>query len=381
VAGVSVGAAAGATTGPAVQQGEAGPVGPEGPAAGRTMPVQATELSRGASVDQAPAGTVVAGGPRRGGLDGAEPRSPAADPAGAAAKQTASGQGSVLPVHLYRQAGDGQAAGRDGNEGTPSGSAAKMVAGNAMQEDGAAGESSSTGASTRSLPDAEPEGWNAAARPAAGPADGESAAKHLLSQAGDGARTAAATAPAEPSGGQTGPATAGVRGGAAGHEAAAAGQRLGDAAQQVAESIRATGGRSGRQLTVHLNPPELGRVRIVLESEGDAVRGTVRVDVPETLAKLQQEAAPLMQRLQAEGIDLRRLDVMLNQDQGGGQAGQDAAFGQGQNDPDAWTPDASGQAFASAENEAAVAAGPESGSPDEAGVASGRTDGSINVQV
>ncbi|MEA3246909.1 MAG: hypothetical protein U9Q74_12205, partial [Gemmatimonadota bacterium] len=50
---------------------------------------------------------------------------------------------------------------------------------------------------------------------------------------------------------------------------------------------------------------------------------------PETLSKLQQEAAPLMHRLQAEGIDLRRLDVMLNQDQAGGQAGGQGGRGQG----------------------------------------------------
>jgi flagellar hook-length control protein FliK len=381
VAGISVEAAAGTKMGSAAQQEQAGPAGPEGAAAGQTSTLQAPAAGKGASAAQAQAGTVAGGAPQQGRADGAEPRSAAAGSTGTGAEQTASGQGQVSPVHLYRQAGDGQATDRGAGDGAPSGTAMKATAGNDAPADGAATESSVAGASTRAVPDAETASRNTALRTSAGPSAGESAVKHAISQVSDGARTATAAAPAEPSSGQAGQATVGVRGGASAQYPGAAGRPLSDAGQQVAESIRATGGQSGRQVTVHLNPPELGRVRIVLESEGDAVRGTVRVDVPETLTKLQHEAGPLMQRLQADGIDLRRLDVTLNQEQAGGQTGRDAAFGEGQNDPDAWSPDASGRAFASADEEAAVSHGPETGGLDGAPAAAGRTDGSINVQV
>jgi len=145
-------------------------------------------------------------------------------------------------------------------------------------------------------------------------------------------------------------------------------------ADQVAEGIRTSGTPADREIVVRLHPPELGRVRITLESKDGAIRGVVRVDSPDTLEKLQQEAGPLLGRLQADGVNVRRLDVLLNPDQPGGEHGHPGAFAQGETDPQgAWT-GANGQPLAESDA-AAEAADPE----DEAAEAVAR-GGSVNVQ-
>ncbi len=283
-------------------------------------------------------------------------------------------------AHAAEDAAGRHGAGNAAPSDTPSKTASTTEAPAAVRTaDATASESPADGASSGATADGDASGQGSAFRRAAAmaQADRDTAARQAAPRAAEAPRPT--TVPAEPSTVQPSQATAGGRAGAAAQQTGGAAARLSDAADQVAESIRATGGRAGRQVTVHLNPPELGRVRIALESEGDSIRGSVRVDVPETLSRLQQEAAPLMQRLQAEGIDLKRLDVTLNQEQTGGQGEQDAAFGQGRSDPDAWQPGASGEVFASADGEAA-AADPATDGPDDAVAAAGRPAGSINVQ-
>ncbi|MBL7139349.1 MAG: flagellar hook-length control protein FliK [Planctomycetes bacterium] len=163
-------------------------------------------------------------------------------------------------------------------------------------------------------------------------------------------------------------------------EAGQVGGGLGDAAGQVAESIRSVGGQADRQILVNLNPPELGQVRIILRNEADGIHGVIRAEVPETLAKLQQEAAPLVARLQADGIEIRRLDFALTEQQNGNQADAGAAFRDGQAQADAWTGENGPHSGGSG--------GPSDGL-DEAvetdagasGAVWAATDGSVNVQV
>jgi len=87
-------------------------------------------------------------------------------------------------------------------------------------------------------------------------------------------------------------------------------------ADQLVESLRAGAAGSGRQVTVYLEPPELGRVRITFRSEGKDVRGVLEVENASTRAKLEREVAPLIQRLQDAGVQLRRLDVVPSDPQG-----------------------------------------------------------------
>jgi len=167
-------------------------------------------------------------------------------------------------------------------------------------------------------------------------------------------------------------------------EAGQTGQGLGDAAGQVAESIRATGGQTDRQILVNLNPPELGQVRILLRNEADGIHGIIRAEAPETLTKLQQEAAPLVARLQADGIEIRRLDFGLTEQQNGHQADAGAAFRDGQAQADAWAgedgprPGGSGEASGVASDELDEAVEADAGASGEARAG---TAGSVNVQV
>ncbi len=213
-------------------------------------------------------------------------------------------------------------------------------------------------------------------------ADGP-AAKRAIAQAAEAARADAATAAPVESGSGPGPkGSAGIGAGAAGRVGGAASARdnpsAGPLADQVAEGIRASGGRTDTRIEVRLHPPELGRVRVTLRAEGDAIRGLIRVDTPETLSRLQQEAAPLLHRLQADGIDIRRLDVLLNQPQDGGQGQGDFAFSEGRGDSPAWSAHAGGDTLA--DHTAPTGGPPEPGTPDEPAGTAGAAGGSVNVQ-
>lgn len=83
-------------------------------------------------------------------------------------------------------------------------------------------------------------------------------------------------------------------------------------AEQVIENIRQAVQNGQRDLTINLNPPELGRLRIRMYTEGDEIRGRLEVDNPRSFNEIRQQAELLTQRLVEEGIMLRRLDVHLS---------------------------------------------------------------------
>ena len=98
-------------------------------------------------------------------------------------------------------------------------------------------------------------------------------------------------------------------------------------AGQIARAVASVGpGGLGHQMVIQLNPPELGRVHLTLESRGDQIRGVLRVDDPGTLTQLRQESPSLVHRLSENGLDVRQMDIVPSH-QG---ADQSQAFGQGQ---------------------------------------------------
>lgn len=80
--------------------------------------------------------------------------------------------------------------------------------------------------------------------------------------------------------------------------------------EQVIESIQDMV-RTGQRVTVRLEPPELGRVRLTLQADGSQVRGVLEVQDVRVLEELRRETAVLTDRLAAGGVELRRLDVQL----------------------------------------------------------------------
>jgi hypothetical protein len=124
--------------------------------------------------------------------------------------------------------------------------------------------------------------------------------------------------------------------------ATASAEMAGDVSQvnvvhQVAQGVTGQAGL-GRQVVVQLDPPELGSVRVTFQEDGQGLRGVLEVQHADTANQLQRETTELMNRLAAEGIQVRRLDVVVepqstgnspsgSQTQSDTPAGRDASTG------------------------------------------------------
>jgi flagellar hook-length control protein FliK len=89
-------------------------------------------------------------------------------------------------------------------------------------------------------------------------------------------------------------------------------QRIAEAsrpADQIIENVRQAIAHGQREVTINLNPPELGRVRLRMYSEGNEIHGRLEVDNPRTLTEIRHQAELLIQRLAEDGIAIRRFEV------------------------------------------------------------------------
>ena len=82
---------------------------------------------------------------------------------------------------------------------------------------------------------------------------------------------------------------------------------------QIAQALRASVVRAGEHVVVRMHPPELGRVRVTFEAEGKELRAVLQADSIRTLSVLQREAPALFNRLADSGIQLKRMDFVLNE--------------------------------------------------------------------
>jgi len=104
---------------------------------------------------------------------------------------------------------------------------------------------------------------------------------------------------------------------------------------QIQESIHTSFHSGSRQIVVRLNPPELGKVAIKFVEQGDDITGLLQVDKPQTRDQLQQLLPEVIQNLQDSGIQIKRLEVVLTNQQEqytskeqSSTAGQDSFSGQ-----------------------------------------------------
>ena len=133
----------------------------------------------------------------------------------------------------------------------------------------------------------------------------------------------------------------------------------GSPVKQIAEAFRSSAARNGQEIVIRLNPPELGRVRVMLRVEGNEVRGVLEVENPRTLSQLQREAPNIMGRLTDAGIEMKRMELSLSEN-GARDSMRDAAwFSQqyGENGPGHGGWDAPGQGRATDET---LSGGPDS---------------------
>lgn len=98
------------------------------------------------------------------------------------------------------------------------------------------------------------------------------------------------------------------------------------AAEQVSIKIAAAAGSEERHITIRLDPPELGRVEVRLETRGDAVRVVMAVERPDTLDLLRRDAQLLDAALQRANV---RLDGNLEFSLRQGPSGWGGASGEG----------------------------------------------------
>ena len=94
-----------------------------------------------------------------------------------------------------------------------------------------------------------------------------------------------------------------------------------DIGKQILESIHKSLSQQGadRQITVRLNPPELGKVFIKFQQQGSELTGQLEVSKTQTRFEIEQTLPQIIRNLADSGINIRRLDVTLSNEQQPGQ--------------------------------------------------------------
>lgn len=80
--------------------------------------------------------------------------------------------------------------------------------------------------------------------------------------------------------------------------------------QAIREQLSVPTPQSEIQMT--LNPPELGKIRISFQQNKEEITGLLEVDKLRTRADIQRELPQVLASLQSAGIQIRRLDVVMN---------------------------------------------------------------------
>jgi len=86
----------------------------------------------------------------------------------------------------------------------------------------------------------------------------------------------------------------------------------GSISQQIAESVQSSLRQADSQITIHLYPPELGRVYVRFQEQEDQIIGLLEVSKAETRFEIEQQLPQIIRSLQDAGVDIRRFEVLLS---------------------------------------------------------------------
>lgn len=85
--------------------------------------------------------------------------------------------------------------------------------------------------------------------------------------------------------------------------------------RQIQESFSTAVRQGDQQITIRLNPPELGSVQVSIKEQGNQITGLLEVSEMQTRAEIQQTLPQIVRNLQDMGINVKRLDVTLTSEQ------------------------------------------------------------------
>ncbi|MHC4395199.1 MAG: flagellar hook-length control protein FliK [Planctomycetota bacterium] len=102
--------------------------------------------------------------------------------------------------------------------------------------------------------------------------------------------------------------------------------------EQIQESISSSLSRNDQQITIRLNPPELGKVFIKFQAQENEITGILEVSKAQTRYEVEQALPEVIRNLADSGIEVRRLEVVISDtEQSQQQAAKDQSLASRQN--------------------------------------------------
>lgn len=104
-----------------------------------------------------------------------------------------------------------------------------------------------------------------------------------------------------------------------------------DIGRQISDSISSAANNNTKQVTIRLNPPELGRVVIKISQQDSHINAVLEANRPETKEQLRQAFSQVSKNLADSGISLRQFEVRSAEQPRGGFESAFSQFDQPQN--------------------------------------------------
>jgi flagellar hook-length control protein FliK len=82
--------------------------------------------------------------------------------------------------------------------------------------------------------------------------------------------------------------------------------------EQISQSVAAAAQQLNRQITIQLNPPELGKVSVKFSQTGSELTGIIEASNPGTRADINQQIPEILRSLEQAGVPVKRIDVILS---------------------------------------------------------------------
>jgi flagellar hook-length control protein FliK len=101
--------------------------------------------------------------------------------------------------------------------------------------------------------------------------------------------------------------------------------------EQIRESVRTSLSQGDQQITIRLNPPELGKVFIKFQEQDGEITGILEVSKQQTRYEVEQALPEVIRNLADSGIGIRRLEVVMTNTEQSQQENKDQSPASGQN--------------------------------------------------